>query len=91
MFFGCKCLRHVILDADSLVEEIGFKAFYGAGLREFAAPSSLRKIGDLAFGECRELEKLTLNKGVQELGWLCLWATAVADLRPPQNVKMTPE
>lgn len=70
-------------EAGSCLEEVGFEAFYGAGLGSFAAPPSLRKVGDLAFGGCAALKDLRLHEGIQELGWLCLWVTAVCEVRLP--------
>ena len=32
-----------------------------------------------------------MNKKIQELDWLCLWATAIEDLKIPPQVKMTLE
>ena len=52
-------------------------AFCGSGLKFFAAPRSLKKIGDMAFARC-PLENLQLNEDVQELGFLCLWDTDVS-------------
>ena len=45
----------------------------------------------MAFEECYALRDFQLNEGIQELGSLCLWKTAVADLKFPPHIKMTPE
>ena len=52
-FAGCKSLKSVTFGENSMLEEIQPKAFYGCGLESFVAPSSLRKIGAMAFGACR--------------------------------------
>lgn len=66
-FAHCKKLKQIVFEPDSVVEEIGYHAFFGSGLESFVAPPSLRKIGALAFGECYNLKTLELNKDIQEL------------------------
>ena len=90
-FYCCGSLRQVVFDPGSAVEEIQFQAFYRAGLESFTAPPSLRRVGDLAFEGCAALKDLRLHEDVRELGWLCLWKTAVANVRLPPRAKMTPE
>ena len=41
-----------------MLEEIGTRAFYGCGFESFAAPSSLKKIGAVAFGNCLALKEV---------------------------------
>ena len=71
--------------------EIQYKAFYHSGLESFTAPSSLRMIDLMAFGECCNLKTFELNEDIQELGWLCLWGTGVTDVHIPPHIKMTRE
>ena len=82
-FFGCKNLKSVSFGENSELEEIEFRAFFGCSLESFVAPPKLKKIGGLAFGTCRSLKDFRLNDSVRELGWLCLWATAVTNLDVP--------
>lgn len=51
-FLGCKNLRSVTFPEGSELEEIREAAFQESGLESFVAPPSLRKIGDMAFGNC---------------------------------------
>ena len=90
-FEGCKCLKSVSFGDNPMLEEIGVRAFYGSGLESFAAPPKLKKIGAIAFGNCCSLRDFRVNKGVQELGWLCFWATAIEDIKIPHQVAKTEE
>lgn len=89
MFAGLRRLRSVEFGADSWLERIGARAFYGCGLESFAAPRSLWKIGSFAFGACRALRDVRLG-AVQELGLFCLWNTAVTRLTLPRGTRLTP-
>ena len=90
-FSYCTNLRQVVFEPGSAVEEIQCKAFYRSGLETFTAPPSLRKIGPVAFRECRNLKKFELNKGVQKLGWFCLLGTETKTLSLPPHMKVTRE
>ena len=90
-FSDCKNLRQAVFEPGAAVEEIQQLAFYRSGLESFVVPPSLRKIGDVAFRECRNLKTFELNADIQELGLLCLWGTGIADLRLPPHTRMTRE
>lgn len=90
-FANCYDLKQVVFEPGVAVEEIQYKTFWHSGLESFTAPPSLKKIGSLAFGECRNLKTFKLNDDIQELGWLCLWRTGVTDLRLDPHIKMTRE
>ena len=51
-FAGLKSLKFVTLGDSSELEEIADGAFFGCGIESFAAPPKLKKMGDLAFGNC---------------------------------------
>ena len=55
-FFGCKNLKSISFGTDPALEEISAWAFYGCGLESFVAPSSLKKIGAVAFRSCSALK-----------------------------------
>ena len=74
-FWNCRNLWSVAFPNGSELEEIREAAFQRSGLESFAAPPSLKKIGDMAFSECPELKDFQLTENIQELGWLCLWKT----------------
>ena len=80
---NCERLRSVTLGKNSLLKEIGVKAFYGCALESFSAPPQLEKIGDMAFGGCNALSYFRLNDNIRELGWLCFWGTKIDNLEIP--------
>ena len=88
---GRENLKHISFGEGSALEEIEPLAFYECALESFTAPPKLKKIGDLAFGHCRALKDFRLNEGIQELGFLCFWATAIEDLKIPKRLRRTSE
>lgn len=88
-FAECAGLRQVVFEPGSAVTEIQSNAFWRSGLESFVAPPSLKKIGALAFRDCRNLKRFELNNGIQELGWFCLWGFEITDLRLPLHIRMT--
>ena len=60
-------LRRVVFQGASL-RALGASAFRGTALEEFVAPVSLRKIGDGAFADCRNLRRAVLNEGLERIG-----------------------
>lgn len=63
-FARCEQLKQVVFDSDSIVTEIQYKAFYHSGIESFTAPSSLRMIDLMAFGECCNLKTFELNEDI---------------------------
>ena len=63
-FADCSHLEQVVFDSDSAVTEIQYKAFCNSSLESFVAPPSLRKIGVLAFRECRSLKTFSFSSNV---------------------------
>ena len=90
-FSHCEDLEQVVFEPGSAPEEISEMAFKCSGIKSFVAPPSLRRIGDMAFQECKRLKDVRLNEDIRELGWLCFWGTGVADLKLPPQIEMTPE
>ena len=60
-FCCCEELQSVDFENGSRLEDVGFQAFCDAGLTSFSTPSSLRKIGGMAFGDCPHLQDFRLN------------------------------
>ena len=90
-FLNCEHLRSVSFGEDSLLEEIGVKAFFNCALESFTVPPQLKKIGALAFGMCNALRSFKLNAAIQELDFLCFWRTAIVSLNIPSRVRKTPK
>ena len=67
-FKDCASLREVVFTANSHLESIGIAAFYNSGITSFNAPSSLRKVCQVAFCGCKNLRRVILNDGLQVLG-----------------------
>lgn len=49
------------------LEEIGFKAFHSSGLITVTIPSTVKRIGDYAFGECRSLRSIKFENQMDTL------------------------
>ena len=45
-------MKFVTLGDSPELEEIADGAFFGCGIESFTAPPKLKKMGDLAFGNC---------------------------------------
>ena len=43
----------------------------------------------MAFGNCRQLQNVRLNEGLERLGDLCFWGTKVTDVAVPLRVQKT--
>ena len=64
-FICCDSLKHLKMPKNLSV--IGEQCFAKSGLREFTAPSGLREIQARAFYDCRKLETVTLNEGLETI------------------------
>ena len=53
---------------DTRLRAIRREAFRGTPLTEFLAPASLRSLGQGAFAECAELNRVVLNEGLETIG-----------------------
>ena len=58
-FNGCTALSSVTLPGT--VQSLGVRAFSGSGIKSLTGPESLKKVGELAFDGCAELETLDLK------------------------------
>jgi len=54
------------------VTEIGYSAFYKTKLNSVTLPSTLKKIGDLAF-DGSKIKKVTFNDGLEYIGFRAFW------------------
>ena len=65
-FVECTSLEAITLPG-SLVK-LGWKAFYGSGLKEIEIPASVTNMGTWVFAECRDMERVTIAFGMWTLG-----------------------
>lgn len=87
--FRCFGLEEINFEEGCRLERIGPNAFQNTRIKSFSAPESLREIGWMAFGNCRELRGATLNRGLERLGDLCFWGTSIVDVKIPRTVQKT--
>lgn len=63
-FIGCYALKNVIFEKESAVTEIGEEAFSGCNaLGDLTLPTTLTKIGSLAFKNCLSIRKIVIAEG----------------------------
>ena len=75
-----------------MLEEIKPRAFYKHELESFVAPPKLKKIGEMAFEDCRALSDLRLNEGLEALEKCCFKKTGIQQLVLPSSVgKISPK
>ncbi len=70
------------------IEELGERAFNGTGITELTIPANIKKIGDLAFQNCKSLKKVSIAEGITELGIHFLsCCNALSDVKLPSSIK----
>jgi hypothetical protein len=57
-----------VIPTDGSVEIIGYSAFTGCDIEEAFIPDCVREIQTGVFGTCTKLRKVTLPKGLTEIG-----------------------
>ena len=70
-FYRQKYLKRIVFPWDSRLAKIGSSAFMGTSLEAFAAPASLRVLGQEAFSGCKNLRNVTLFQGVTRIPAYC--------------------
>ena len=56
-------------------------------LDEIHIPGSVKKIGELAFEDCHNLKRVTLEEGLQSIGKSALITTAIEAITIPRRIK----
>ena len=69
------------------VVEIGENAFEGTAIESLSLPSSLLRIGDFAFNECRKLKSIDLPEGLEVLGQDAFSETPLKSVRFPESLR----
>lgn len=66
-FNGCNKLASININADSNIESIGDRAFFGCGLLsgELVLPKKLTTLGGYAFSDCSSLSSLDITKATE--------------------------
>ncbi len=79
-------LKKVTIDEG--VGVIGESAFFGTPLREAYLPSSVVSIEDLAFAQCKKLEKIQLNEGLVNIyGSVFAYCEALREVTIPSTIE----
>ena len=66
MFVNCAAIEKVILPES--VTALPMRMFDGCGLKEFAIPSTVAKVGNYSFTDCTSLKKVFIPKGITSIG-----------------------
>lgn len=69
------------------VTEVGHGACYHANINKIVLPSTLKKIGSVAFCGCNFKEPLILPDGLEEIGWMGISYTNLSELIIPNSIK----
>lgn len=92
-FRFCKFLATVTFAEDSQLKSIGLGAFYGTEqayprFKEIKIPDSVETIGNGAFYDCRDLERITLPSALQTLSNSTFYdCTALSEVTFPASLK----
>lgn len=92
-FRFCKFLATVTFAEDSHLKSIGLGAFYGTEqahprFQEIKIPDSVETIGNGAFYDCRDLERITLPSALQTLSPVTFYdCTALSEVTFPASLK----
>ena len=92
-FRFCKFLATVTFAEDSHLKSIGLGAFYGTEqahpkFKEIKIPDSVETIGNGAFYDCRDLERITLPSALQTLSTVTFYnCTALSEVTFPASLK----
>ena len=69
------------------VKEIGDGAFKETSIEEITMPNTVDKIGGIAFADCKNLKRVTLNEGLKEIGDGAFSETSIESITTPSTVE----
>ena len=69
VFRHCQLVTSIVIPEG--VIDIPERAFYETSITSISLPGSIRRIGDLAFGGCTNLQKVVVQEGAFEIGSQC--------------------
>lgn len=71
-----------------VIKEIGASAFWSSEIEEYDVPESVERIGDSAFGYCRNLKRLTFSSNLIKIPKdCCYYCEQLTDITIPDTVK----
>ena len=68
------------------VKEIGNEAFCGTSIESATIPSTVEKLGERTFKDCKNLKTVTLNEGLKEIGGSAFFGTSIEEITIPSTV-----
>lgn len=68
------------------IQELCRASFAGLNVEEVTLPTSLVKIGSLAFAKCENLSKINLPQGISEIGALAFSGCSLGNVSLPQSL-----
>ena len=69
------------------VTEIAFRGFRGQeGIKSIEIPGSVKRIGNEAFGYCKNLKHVTLNEGLEVIGGFAFQHSGLESINIPRSV-----
>ena len=86
-FLGTIGLKSLTIPDDSCLKEIGSRAFLETEIEAITFPSSLEKINDYAFYNCKKLASITFNTGLREIGYYCFYGSSVESIFIPESLQ----
>ena len=87
-FIWCKKLSNVTFDPDSELQEIDTESFGDCSFKEIILPKNIKQVKPGAFGNCKKLEKIVLNDGLEMIGeYAFASCESLKELRIPDSVK----
>ena len=73
------------------LEEIGDRAFYGASFSSIVTPSTLKSIGTYAFGGIGQINRITLNEGLETIGDCAFYGMRRKNIDYDENTLIIPK
>ena len=86
-YFGVSSSEYPTVEIGGEITEIGESAFYTFGIKKLVIGSSVKTIGELAFGQAQNLESVEFGSGLVTIGKQAFWnCFALKDAKIPHSV-----
>ena len=86
-FARCEHLSVLHIDEDSELNSIQSNAFFGIQIQSFISPKKLQTLGTDVFAECKNLQRVELNEGIDNIPSNCFSKSGLVEIRIPESVK----